>query len=217
MIKLQNVSKDFNTTKVLKNISLNIKKGECIVLKGVSGSGKSTLLSIIASLMKPTSGLVEVDGVNIVTLSDFHLSSYRNNTIGFITQDFHLFDMLSVSDNIVVPLLLSNLTQNEAQKKVSEVMDIAFIKHKANSEIHTLSGGEKQRCLIARVLVNNPKIILCDEPTASLDRENSLNFIQIIKMLKEKGKTILIATHDPLIYELDWIDKLIKMDDGSLE
>ena len=217
MIKLQNVSKNFANTKILKDISLEIKEGECVVLSGVSGSGKSTLLSIIASLMKPTSGLVEVDGTNIVALSDYHLSSYRKDSVGFITQSFHLFDMLNVRDNVIIPLLLSKLEQSEVERKVQEAMSVASISHKSDAKVSTLSGGERQRCVIARALVNNPKVILCDEPTANLDKENSLKFIQIIKALKEQGKTILIATHDPLIYELDWIDKLIKIDEGSFE
>jgi len=217
MIKLHNICKNFAKTEVLKDISLDIKEGECIVFKGVSGSGKSTLLSIIGALMKPSSGLVQVNGVNIASLSDYYLSNYRGKSIGFITQSFHLFEMLSVRENVVVPLLLSKISQDEIKRRVDEAMSIASIEHKSQNEIFTLSGGEKQRCIIARALVNNPKIILCDEPTANLDKENSLKFAQIIKSLKERGKTIVIATHDPLISELEWVDRVIKIDEGKIE
>ncbi|WP_455757831.1 ABC transporter ATP-binding protein [Sulfurimonas sp.] len=217
MIKLRNVYKSFANAEVLKDISLDIKEGECIVFNGVSGSGKSTLLSIIGALLKPSRGLVKVDGLNIASLNDYHLSNYRGENLGFITQSFHLFEMLSVRENVVVPLLLSKLNQNEIENRVNEAMQISSINHKSQDEINTLSGGEKQRCVIARALVNNPKIILCDEPTANLDKENSLKFAQIIKTLKNSGKTIVIATHDPLISELEWVDRVIKIDEGKIE
>jgi len=217
MIKLQNINKSFKNTKVLKDINLEIQEGECVVFSGVSGSGKSTLLSIIGAILKPTSGVVEVDGLNIVSLSDYHLSNYRGSSVGFVTQSFHLFDMLNVRENITPALLLGELTQKEIQKRVQEVMKIASIEHKQNDRVSTLSGGEKQRCMIARALVNNPKTVLCDEPTANLDKENSLKFISIVKNLRESGKTILIATHDPLISELEWIDRVIKIDEGKIE
>jgi putative ABC transport system ATP-binding protein len=217
MIRLQNVSKSFADVKVLQNINLNIKETQSIVLTGISGSGKSTLLSIIGGILKPTSGLVQVDGYNIVSLNDFYLSKYRSNSVGYITQSFHLFDRLSVRDNVIAPLLLKKLTQKQIQLLVDEAMIKAQIIHKQNQKVFTLSGGEKQRCMIARALVNNPKIILCDEPTANLDKQNSLKFIEILKELKESAKTIVIATHDPLLSELDWIDKIIKIDEGQIE
>ncbi len=217
MIKLKNVFKTINTQTILNDINLEIDEGEFVVINGISGSGKSTLVSIIAGIMKPSSGLLEVDGDNIVSLNDFHLSNYRLNSVGFITQSFHLFDMLSVEDNILPALLMSKLSDKEIRSRVDEVMKIASIEHKAKSIVTTLSGGEKQRCIIARALVNNPNIILCDEPTANLDKENSLKFIDIMKKLKESGKTIIIATHDPLISELEFVDKIFKIDEGKIE
>ncbi|MEA3522059.1 MAG: ATP-binding cassette domain-containing protein, partial [Campylobacterota bacterium] len=169
------------------------------------------------AIMKPSSGLLEVDGENIVSLSDFHLSEYRAYSIGFVTQSFHLFDMLSVKENVIAPLLLNNLTQKEMLELTEKAMLKAEILHKSNQVVSTLSGGEKQRCMIARALVNNPKIILCDEPTANLDKQNSLKFIEIVKQLKESGKTIVIATHDPLISELELVDKIIRIDEGKIE
>ena len=217
MIQIKNLYKTFKKTTVLHNINLEIQEGEFVVLSGVSGSGKSTLLSIIGAILKPTSGLVSVNGLNIASLSDYHLSSYRSEQVGFVTQAFHLFDNLHVEQNITPALLLGNLTQEKIHKRVLKVMKLASIEHKANEIASNLSGGEKQRCMIARALVNNPKILLCDEPTANLDKVNSLKFIEIIKELKKSGKTIVIATHDPLISELSCVDRVIKIDEGKIE
>ncbi len=217
MIKLENICKSFGKTEVLKDVNLELKESECIVISGVSGSGKSTLLAILGAIMKPSSGLVEVDGSNIVSLSDFHLSAYRASSVGFVTQSFHLFDMLSVKENVMTPLLLTDMTQKEILDKTAKAMIKASIQHKENQVVSTLSGGEKQRCMIARALVNNPKIILCDEPTANLDKVNSLKFIKILQELKESNKTIVVATHDPLIIELEFVDRVIKIDEGKIE
>ena len=217
MIQLSNVSKSFKKVQVLNDISLKISQGECVVLNGVSGSGKSTLLSIIGSLLKASSGRVEVDGLDINTLNDFRLSDFRSSIVGFVTQSFYLLEALSVRENIVPVLLLSGLTQNEIDTRLKEVMKITGIEHKENAEVSTLSGGEKQRCIIARALVNNPKVLLFDEPTANLDRNNSLAFISVLQELKNKGITILIATHDPLISTLDFVDTIINIKDGRIE
>ena len=217
MIQLVNVNKSFKKVQVLQNISLEIKEAQCVVLSGVSGSGKSTLLSIVGSLQKASSGIVEVDEMNLSKLNDDRLSDFRSNTIGFVTQSFHLFDALSVRENILPALLLSGLSQKEINARLEEVMQIANIQHKEDAVVSTLSGGEKQRCVIARALVNKPKILLFDEPTANLDTNNSLSFIKIMNKLKEEGKTILIATHDPLISTLDFIDKVFHMKDGKIE
>ena len=217
MIQLVNVNKSFKKVQVLQNISLEIKEAQCVVLSGVSGSGKSTLLSIVGSLQKASSGIVEVYEMNLSKLNDDRLSDFRSNTIGFVTQSFHLFDALSVRENILPALLLSRLSQKEINARLEEVMQIANIQHKEDAVVSTLSGGEKQRCVIARALVNKPKILLFDEPTANLDTNNSLSFIKIMKKLKEEGKTILIATHDPLISTLDFIDKVFHMKDGKIE
>lgn len=222
MIVVKNICKSFTqgsngTFHALKNINISIESGECVVFKGVSGSGKSTLLSIIGAIMKPSSGSVEIDGYNIVSLSDFHISHYRNKTIGFVTQSFHLFDGLSVKDNLLAPLVINDYTSKEIQEHISQAMEIANISHKQKSKVVTLSGGEKQRCMIARALVNNPSIILCDEPTANLDEKNSLMFIKIIKKLKSLNKTIIIATHDPLFDRDDVVDIVININEGTLE
>lgn len=220
MIKIKSLHKEFSsidtTFHALKNINFEVADGEVLVINGISGSGKSTLLSIIGAIMKPTSGAVEVDGDNIVSYTDYFASTYRQKKVGFITQSFHLFDAFTVEENLFSALALSDLSSKEIEIRVQEVSNLANISHKLNVVVTTLSGGEKQRCIIARALVNKPEIILCDEPTANLDRENSLMFVESVKRLKEMGKTVLIATHDPLFDALDFVDKRVTMKDGEL-
>ncbi|MDY0193641.1 MAG: ABC transporter ATP-binding protein [Aliarcobacter butzleri] len=221
MIKIKNLDKIFyeNTNKefyALKDINLNIKKSSCVVLKGVSGSGKSTLLSLIATLQKPTSGEIVVENESIAKLPDFHASNFRAKKIGFIFQSFNLFNELSVKDNISLPLIPLGFSQKQIDEKVISTLNLANILHKKDELVSNLSGGEKQRCAIARALVNNCEIILCDEPTANLDYENSKNFIEILKELKELKKTIIIATHDPIFDNLDFVDSEILIKNGQI-
>ncbi|MCG3661597.1 ABC transporter ATP-binding protein [Aliarcobacter butzleri] len=221
MIKIKNLNKVFyeNTNKefyALKDINLNIKESSCVVLKGVSGSGKSTLLSLIATLQKPTSGEIVVENESIAKLPDFHASNFRARKIGFIFQSFNLFNELSVKDNISLPLIPLGFSQKQIDEKVISTLKLANILHKKDELVSNLSGGEKQRCAIARALVNNCEIILCDEPTANLDYENSKNFIEILKELKELKKTIIIATHDPIFDNLDFVDSEILIKNGQI-
>ncbi|MCT7588888.1 ABC transporter ATP-binding protein [Aliarcobacter butzleri] len=221
MIKIKNLNKIFyeNTNKefyALKDINLNIKKSSCVVLKGVSGSGKSTLLSLIATLQKPTSGEIVIENESIAKLPDFHASNFRARKIGFIFQSFNLFNELSVKDNISLPLIPLGFSQKQIDEKVINTLKLANILHKKDELVSNLSGGEKQRCAIARALVNNCEIILCDEPTANLDYENSKNFIEILKELKELKKTIIIATHDPIFDNLDFVDSEIIIKNGQI-
>ncbi|MCT7617633.1 ABC transporter ATP-binding protein [Aliarcobacter butzleri] len=221
MIKIKNLNKIFyeNTNKefyALKDINLNIKKSSCVVLKGVSGSGKSTLLSLIATLQKPTSGEIVIENESIAKLPDFHASNFRARKIGFIFQSFNLFNELSVKDNISLPLIPLGFSQKQIDEKVISTLKLANILHKKDELVSNLSGGEKQRCAIARALVNNCEIILCDEPTANLDYENSKNFIEILKELKELKKTIIIATHDPIFDNLDFVDSEILIKNGQI-
>lgn len=221
MIKIKNLNKIFyeNTNKefyALKDINLNIKESSCVVLKGVSGSGKSTLLSLIATLQKPTSGEIVVENESIAKLPDFHASNFRARKIGFIFQSFNLFNELSVKDNISLPLIPLGFSQKQIDEKVINTLKLANILHKKDELVSNLSGGEKQRCAIARALVNDCEIILCDEPTANLDYENSKNFIEILKELKELKKTIIIATHDPIFDNLDFVDSEILIKNGQI-
>lgn len=220
MIQIENLYKTFthagHDMPVLKDINLQINKGECVVLKGVSGSGKTTLLSLIAGLDKPTSGKVLIDGEPISKLPDLFVSELRAKKIGMIFQHFNLFEHLSVNENVTIPLIPSGMSIYDIHEKVDDALHLANIIHKKESIASRLSGGEKQRTAIARALVANPDIILCDEPTANLDKQNSLIFIDILTELHKMGKTIVIATHDPLFEHLDFETTVIPMEDGKI-
>lgn len=221
MIKIKNLNKLFyeNSKKefyALKNINLEIPTSSFIVLKGVSGSGKSTLLSLIATMDKPTSGEIIIDDESIAKLPDLHASNFRAKKIGFIFQSYNLFNELSVKDNVSIPLIPLGYSQKQIDEKVLKSLEIANISHKKEELVLNLSGGEKQRCAIARALVNDSNIILCDEPTANLDYDNSIRFIETLKELKKLNKTIIVATHDPIFDNLDFVDKIINIKNGII-
>jgi len=221
MIELKDVTKIYEVNKnesvrALFNINLKIKEGELIVLKGASGSGKSTILSLIAALSKPTSGEVLVDTKKISKLPDNFSSEYRRDNIGFVFQKYNLIPNLSVKENILLPLVPLNLDMQSMHKMSESVMRRFAIEHKQDVLVRNLSGGEQQRAAIARANVNNPKIILADEPTANLDEKLSLHFIEMLRELKASNKTIVIATHDPLFFGLDFVDREIHVHNGSL-
>ncbi|MBU0721028.1 ABC transporter ATP-binding protein [bacterium] len=221
MIKLKNVTKIYELNKenritALKGIDLEFKEGELIILKGASGSGKSTVLSLIAALSKPTSGEVIVDEKKISKLPDNFASIYRRDNIGFIFQKYNLIPALSVRDNIMLPMIPLNPHAKDIQAKLDKVTEMFHISHKLDVDVKNLSGGEQQRVAIARANVNDPKIILADEPTANLDEKLSLHFIEILRELKSLNKTVIIATHDPLFFGLDFVDREIELHNGSI-
>jgi len=221
MVSIENVNKIFNegtpqAFEALKSIDLKVSKGETMILMGVSGSGKSTLLSLIAALDKPSSGKIVVEGELISKLPDLHASAYRAQSIGFIFQHFNLLEALSVEENVIAPLINSGLAIATIKEMAAKSMQSAAISHKALQQVKELSGGEKQRCAIARALVHEPELIICDEPTANLDRENSLKFMEILQLLHERGKTIIVATHDPLFETLPFVSKVVHMEDGNI-
>ena len=221
MIKITNLNKIFNeNTKrefhALKDISLEIKNSSCVILKGISGSGKSTLLSIIGTLSKPTSGSIQVENENIAKLPDLHASNFRAKKLGFIFQSYNLFNELNVKDNISIPLIPLGFSQKQIDIMSLAALKLANIEHKKDELVYNLSGGEKQRCAIARALVNNPDIILCDEPTANLDHDNSMKFIESLRELKKLNKTIIVATHDPIFGNLGFVDEVINIKNGMI-
>jgi len=221
MIVLKNLTKIYelnknNKTVAIKNINLQINEGELIVLKGASGSGKSTILSLLAGLSKPSSGEVIINNRQISKLPDNFASDFRQKYIGFIFQKYNLIPNLSVQDNILLPLVPKNLDSIYAKELLEKVMYDFKIEHKKNEIVKNLSGGEQQRVAIARSQINNPKIVIADEPTANLDKELSKHFISILKELKNKGKTIIVASHDPLFFDLDFATKVIEISNGEI-
>jgi putative ABC transport system ATP-binding protein len=221
MIKITKLNKIFNeNTKkefhALKDINIEIKTSSCVILKGVSGSGKSTLLSIIGTLLKPTSGDIKIDDESIAKLPDLHASNFRAKKLGFIFQSYNLFNELNVKDNISIPLIPLGFSQKQIDDMSKAALTLANIEHKKDELVYNLSGGEKQRCAIARALVNNPDIILCDEPTANLDHDNSMKFIESLREFKKLNKTIIVATHDPIFEDLDFVDEVINIKNGMI-
>jgi putative ABC transport system ATP-binding protein len=220
MIKVSNLYKIYETPKskqtILDNINLDIKKGELVLLMGVSGSGKSTLLSILSGANRPTSGEVLVDGELISKLPDMHISHFRASKVGMVFQSFNLLENLTAIDNIIAPLVALNLPLNKAVKMAQNALENANISHHTQSIVANLSGGEKQRVAIARAIVNNPKVLFCDEPTANLDRENSLNFIALIEKLNKMGITVVVATHDTIFEELKTKYRTIYIEQGKI-
>lgn len=220
MIELKNVTKIFTVNSndeivALKDINLTIPKGKLTILKGASGSGKSTILSLIAALSKPTTGEVIVAGKRVSKLVDDFASVFRRENIGFVFQKYNLIPTLTVKENIIIPLIPTNPDPKLLEKKVKNVLEKFEISDKENIPVKNLSGGEQQRVAISRALINNPPIIIADEPTANLDEKLSKNFIRILKLLKDEGKTIVVATHDPLFFDLDFVDKTIEIKNGK--
>lgn len=220
MIVLQDVCKQFmqgdEEAHALKKVSLQITKGECVVLKGASGSGKSTLLSLIAGLMQPSSGKISVEGKEISKLPESFSAQLRREKIGFIFQKFHLIAYLSALENVIAPLIPENLPVSILEEKAKIAMEQCGIVHKAKMRVNRLSGGEQQRVAIARALVNTPSIILADEPTANLDETLSRELIASLEALKRSGVTLLIATHDPLFFELSFVDRIVEIKNGEM-
>jgi len=221
IIKIEDLNKIFREQNkqnihILRDIQLSIPQGSCTVIKGRSGSGKTTLLSLIAGLDKPSSGKIIIDDEAISKLPDIFVSAFRASKIGIIFQHFNLINSFDVFENVSVPLIPLGLSRREIKVKVEKALALANISHKKHTLAQHLSGGEKQRTAIARALVNNPHILLCDEPTANLDVHNSLMFIETIKALQHMGKTIVIATHDPLFDTLDFPTHSLEMQEGKI-
>ena len=220
MIELKDVSKKFvqqnREIVALESVSLKIQTGEVVVIKGRSGSGKSTLLSLMAALAKPTSGEVIVQNERISRLSDDFAAAFRLRHIGFIFQRYNLFEQMSVFENLLAPLVPLNLPAKETKERIKRVLERFFMEEKAEAKVRVLSGGEQQRVAIARSLINDPSVILADEPTANLDAALAKEFISVLKGLKDKKRTIVVATHDPLFFNLDFVDRVIEKDGGRV-
>ena len=221
MIRLDSVDLIFNSGLVnemtaLKNINLSIEEGEFTLLRGASGSGKSSIFSLIAGLVKPSLGDVVIDGKSIAKIPDSYAAIMRREKIGVIFQKFNLIHDLSVLDNVALPLIPSTKSMRDIRSSVENILDELSLTDKINTSVRYLSGGEQQRVAIARALINKPKIILADEPTANLDQALIESFLKIIRDLKTKGITILLASHDPLFSDLECVDRVIDIARGEI-
>ena len=221
MINVRGVSLVYNQGKqnefcALKNINLDVNNGELVILKGVSGSGKSTLLSLIALLQKPTSGEILIDGTNIAKLPDAFCSEFRHKRLGLVFQNFNLIEGLSVYENLLAPFALTNLKANVREEMIKKALILANISHKRDENVSNLSGGERQRCAVARALSMDADIILADEPTANLDRQNARAFLGLLESFKALKKSVIVATHDSIFDELGATDRVVSLQNGEI-
>jgi len=222
LIELIEITKVFNAGKVnefkaLKGISAAIEDNKITVLKGPSGSGKSTLLSIVGCMSRPTSGRIKLYDREITSLPERFLAQIRRKTFGFIFQHFNLIKGISVIENVMIPAYPTGERHTELKDRAMELLTRFRISSKANQHVEFLSGGEKQRTAIARALINEPSIVIADEPTAHLDTALSLELLNILENLKKKwNKTIIITTHDPLVFETNIAERVLELRDGEI-
>jgi putative ABC transport system ATP-binding protein len=200
---------------VLHGLDLNIERGEFVGIMGPSGSGKTTLLNLIAGLDTPTAGELEVAGQRIDKLSRSQLSAWRARNIGFVFQFYHLLPVLSAGRNVEVPLLLTRLSAAQRRERVAAALQLVGLADRADHKPSELSGGQQQRVSIARALIADPPLFVCDEPTGDLDRENAEGILELLQMLnRDQGKTIVMVTHDPLA--ADHATRQVHMDKGRV-
>ena len=221
MIELQEVRKVFNMNKpneftALQSVSLEIAAHRVTVLKGPSGSGKTTLLSILGCMARPTSGRIMLHDREITSLPERFLTEIRRKTFGFIFQQFNLIKGITALENIMTPAYPTGEKRSHLRERAMSLLEVFSIEQKAAARIEWLSGGEVQRVAIARALMNDPEVIVADEPTAHLDTRLSREFMETMLKLKGDGRTIVIASHDPIVYESNFIDKVVEMRDGAV-
>jgi putative ABC transport system ATP-binding protein len=235
VIELLRVSKTYNSGKsnqftALRDVSLTIGQGKVTVLQGPSGSGKTTLLTLIGCMARPTSGRImlrnlgaatfpgveEGGEVEITSLPERFLTGIRRSAFGFIFQHFNLVRGITVLENVMLPAYPTGETHGGVRKRALQLLEMFEIARHAPSRVDLLSGGEIQRVAIARALINDPAVIIADEPTAHLDTKLSIEFMAIVGSFKKEGKTILIASHDPLVYDANLVDSVVLMRDGEI-
>jgi len=221
LIRLVEVSKVFhqgrpNETVALDNISITLQRGLVTVFRGPSGSGKTTLLSLIGCMARPSSGRIWLGEREITSLPERFLTELRRRTFGFVFQQVFLISGLTVLENVLLPAHPLGLRWSEMRRKASQLLNRYNIQGKAGQKVEWLSGGEAQRVAIARALINDPPIIIADEPTAHLDSGLSREFMNTIAALKQEGKTVLIASHDPIVCDSPFVDRVVQMRDGRI-
>jgi len=218
MIELNDIAKTFGngavTTPVLKGISFTVEKGECVAIMGTSGTGKSTLMNILGLLDKATGGRYLLDGTDVTELDDRQLSRLRNKKLGFVFQQFHLLERTSARKNVLLPLIYADEYPDEADERAEQALVTVGLADRVDYRPNELSGGQQQRVAIARALINDPELILADEPTGNLDRRSGLEVLDVFKRLHDQGRTILLVTHDQAVAE--HAGRVIVLRDGSV-
>lgn len=215
MIHIQGITKNFGSLQVLKGIDLDIAKGEFVSIIGASGAGKTTLLQIIGSLEKADSGILTVDGISLHQLSDKELAAFRGKHIGFVFQFHQLLPEFTALENVCIPALIAGEKASKAETKAKALLEAMGLSDRANHKPNELSGGEKQRVAVSRALINQPSLILADEPSGSLDSANKQELHNLLrKLCNEYGLTVLVVTHDKDLAEVS--DRVIEMRDGAI-
>jgi putative ABC transport system ATP-binding protein len=221
MIRAQGISKTFNAGRpnefrALQDVSVELPFGRTTILKGPSGSGKTTLLGIIGCMARPTTGRIYLGEREITSLPERFLTGIRRDSFGFIFQQFNLIKGLTVLENVMIPAYPLGEKHHLLRQRALDTLALFDLGRKAGAKVDWLSGGEAQRVAIARALINDPAVVIADEPTAHLDSRLSREFMAIMRRLKGEGKTIILASHDPIVYHSDLGDLLIEMRDGRI-
>lgn len=215
MIKIENIHKSYNTLKVLKGIDLEINSGEILSIIGASGAGKSTLLHIIGTLDRPDSGKIIYDDTSVFEMNDTKLSRFRNKEIGFVFQFHHLLPEFTALENICIPAFIGGMSKKEAEDKARELLDGFNLLERASHKPSELSGGEQQRVAVARALINQPSVILADEPSGNLDSQNAKELHELFFTLRDKfNQTFIIVTHNNELAQM--ADRTIVIKDGKI-
>lgn len=216
MIKLEGITKSFGSLQVLKGIDLEINKGEIVSIVGPSGAGKTTLLQIMGTLDEPDAGVVQIDGTVVSRMKEKELSAFRNKNIGFVFQFHQLLPEFTALKNVMIPALIAGVSSKEAHERAMKILDFMGLVDRASHKPNELSGGEKQRVAVARALINDPAVILADEPSGSLDTHNKEDLHQLFFDLRDRlGQTFVIVTHDEGLAKIT--DRTVHMVDGMIK
>jgi lipoprotein-releasing system ATP-binding protein len=215
IIEATDISKYFGSLQVLKGISISFQQGEIVTIVGASGAGKTTFLQICGTLLKPSGGAVKINGTEITNLKDKELARFRNKHIGFVFQFHHLLPEFSAIENVCIPAFIAGIARGEAMKRARGILDFLNLGHRLDHKPGTLSGGEQQRVAVARALVNNPDVVLADEPSGNLDSHNKKELHELFFSLRSRyNQTFVIVTHDGELARMS--DRTITMHDGLL-